>query len=420
LLLLPAVLAVTWPAAAAAEGKKHEPAARLTSESGSFVAREAPDKSWQPLTKGEDVPSEALLIGLHDAVLESKNKAVQLRAVADLSNRSPFPIIETAIRLHAGKGADLDVTLERGRIDLTNVKEKGPAKVVVRFRDHTWTLTLEKPGTRAAMEIYGRWPEGTRFNPKPNANDGPVTSVLLVVLKGEVQRSCPLCSVAMAAPPGPAEFGWDSIHGDDASPKFLKEPPDWVKDLGPDTPETKRRLANREKFRKLLLEKGLGEALMFLLDSPDAEIRRVGVYALGAFDQLPSLADLLSRSKDAKTWNNAVVALRHWLGRGPGEAAQLYALLLQHDVPPAQAKTIMQLLMGFTEEDRVRPELYSLLIDLLRHQRLGIRGLAYWHLRRLAPKVKVAFNPIGAKADWDRARAEYMDKIPSGKLPPSE
>jgi hypothetical protein len=416
LLLLPAILYA--PLATAGETGKSP--AVVKSDSATFVARAAPDKDWYVLKQGQDVPADELVLGLHDAVLESKNKGVKLRTVTDLSNRSPFPIIETAVRVHPSKDADLDVTLERGRIDVTNVKEKGAAKVVVRFQTRVWKLELEKPGTRFAMEIYGRWPEGSRFNPKPKPEAGPLTSVTLVVLKGELQRSCPQCSVAMSAPPGPAEFGWDSLHGDDMSATKLEQLPDWVKDLSPDAPETKRRIANREKFRTLLLKEGLGEAILFLLDSPDAETRRVGVYALGAFDQMQSLASLLGRSKDFETWNNAVIALRHWLGRGPGHEVQLYNLLLKHDVPQTHARIILQLLMGFTEEERARPELYALLIDLLRHDRLGIRGLAYWHLKRLAPMVKVDYNPVGDKSGWDKARAEYKDKIPDGKLPPSE
>jgi hypothetical protein len=402
------------------EAKKREPVARLVTESGTFLARETPDKPWRALLKDQDVTAEDLLIGLNDAVLENRSKSVQVRTMTDLSNRSPFPIIETALRLHANKGADLDLTLERGRIDVTTSKDKGPAKVIVRFRTREWTLLLEKPGTRIAMEIYGRWPAGSRFQPdKPG--DGPLTSVVLVVLKGEVQRSCPLCSVAMTAPPGPAQFGWDSVHGDDPSPRRLDQLPEWVTELAADTPEAKRRLQNREQFRKIVLDRGLNDALASLLDSKEPEVQRIGVFALGAFDQREMLGDLLSRSKDTATWNHAVIALRHWLGRAPGQEQLLYKGLIEHHkYSPIQARLVVELLMGFSDLERARPELYAALISLLTHDKLAIRGLAYWHLQRLAPNIEIAFNPIGTKEEWLRSQEAYRKAIPPGKVPSSD
>jgi hypothetical protein len=414
-LLLP--IALTEPISAA-DANKREPAAVLKSESGTMLAREAPDKDWKAIHQKQEIFSGDTVLGLNDAALVDRNKAVELRMVTDLSNRSPFPIIETVIRLNSSKDADLDLWLDRGRVDVTNVKPSGSAKVVVRFRDRVWSMVLDKPGTRFAIETYGRWLEGTRFTDKPNPDAAPVMSVVLVVLKGEVQRSCSRCFNAMSAPPGPAEFGWDSVNGDDNGAKKLDVLPDWVKDQDPNSAEFKRRWAMREKFREVLLKEGIGEALLFLLESKEPEVRRVGVYALGAFDQLPSLAGLLGRSKDFETWNNAVIALRHWIGRAPGQDQALYKQLLTRGVSVPHAKIIMQMLMGFTPEERARPELYKLLIDLLRNERLGIRGLAYWHLKRLAPNVKIAYNPVGEKTEWEKAYQEYRTAFDDGKLPP--
>ena len=60
---------------------------------------------------------------------------------------SPFPVIETAFVLHeASSGVDLDVTLDRGRIELTNLKKQGTARVHLTIRDgcgfwsRRWTI----------------------------------------------------------------------------------------------------------------------------------------------------------------------------------------------------------------------------------------------------------------------------------------
>lgn len=402
---------------AAAEAKR-EAVAKVVTDSGTFVAREDIDKPWKVLRKNEDVPSEDLIIGLTGAMLTSKNGAVKLTTQTDLSNRSPLPVIEAAVRLHASKDADLDLTLDRGRIELENTKAKGAARAIVRFRTRIWTLSLDTPGTRVSMEIYGRWPEGTRFVPDAKLKEGPLTSVQLFVHKGEINRACSFCQVSMSAPPGPARFSWDSINGDDSGPKKLEALPEWLKEPDLTSTEGKKKLALREQFRAKLVERGLGEAILMLLESPDAEVRRLGVYALGAFDQLPSLADYLTESKDPDAWNNAVVAMRHWLGRDPGQAASLFrGLVDRQGFKPVQARNVVQLLMGFSEEDRQQPQLYQHLIEQLRHEKLVIRGLAYWHLRRLAPAVKVAYNPAGDAEEWNRALDAYKKAIPAGKVP---
>jgi len=115
-----------------------------------------------------------------------------------------------------------------------------------------------------------------------------------------------------------------------------------------------------------------------------------------------------------------VVALRHWLGRGPGQDAILYGRLRKlRDYSPGEAKTTIQLLHGFTEVQTAQPELYEVLIDLVKHDKLAIRGLAHWHLQRLAPLVKVEFNPASDKEEWQKAAAAWKKEIPRGKLPPT-
>jgi hypothetical protein len=398
--------------------EKRESVALLASKTGMALAREEAEKPWTALKQDKDVFSKDLLIGLPGARIISPNKAVRLDFLSDLSNSSPYPIIETAVRLHASKDVDLDLTLERGRIELTNTRAKGAAKARVHFRTRVWDLTLEKPGTSLTMEIYGRYPAGTRFRVNPKAKEEPLTSVLMVVLSGSVYRKCSVCQAAMSAPPGPALFSWDSITGDDG-PKKIGTLPPWAEKKS-ETPVTMKKREVLEKFRKTIAEHSLGDALADLLHSEDPNQRRLGVYALGAFDQLPSLAKVLTESTHPDTWNNAVVALRHWLGREPGQDQVLYTKLVQkRDLSPVQARAILQMLMGFTKEQQAQPELYTLLIGLLKNEKLALRGLAYWHLQRLAPSVKISFNPAGPKEAWEKAFEAYKKAIPGGKLPPA-
>src|SRR5206468_4086571 len=120
-------------------------------------------------------------------------------------------------------------------------------------------------------------------------------------------------------------------------------------------------------------------------------------------------------------WENGVMVLRNWINRNPGNDQIVYkAFLNVGKVPVAEAQTIMQLLHSFGEDDLAQPEVYQTLIDYLDHDRLAIRGLAYWHLSRLVPEGKAfGLNPVDAKDKRDAAVAKWRKLIPDGKMPPA-
>src|SRR6185312_16523635 len=107
------------------------------------------------LPEGSELFAGDLLVALPNATLESKNGAVALKSLADYDGKSPLPALETALTLNEPKDADFDVTLDRGRIDLTSLKAGGPATVRVRFWDQSWKITLDAKGTRVALELCG-------------------------------------------------------------------------------------------------------------------------------------------------------------------------------------------------------------------------------------------------------------------------
>src|SRR5215471_13224755 len=80
--------------------------AKLVSETCSLIRRAAPDQPWKVVAKGEDLNADELLIAVPHAVIETAS-GVRLEMHADLEGRSPFPIIETAVVLHANDKTDL-------------------------------------------------------------------------------------------------------------------------------------------------------------------------------------------------------------------------------------------------------------------------------------------------------------------------
>jgi len=85
---------------------------------------------------------------------------------------------------------------------------------------------------------------------------------------------------------------------------------------------------------------------------------------------------------------------------------------------PKHADIVLQLLHSFDDTDLSRPELYEALIAYLKHDKVAVRGLAWWHLTRLVPAgKKIAYNPSAKPEELNAAYEEWKKLVPSGKLP---
>jgi hypothetical protein len=147
--------------------------------------------------------------------------------------------------------------------------------------------------------------------------------------------------------------------------------------------------------------------------------RLTGVTLAGAIDDLPRMIEAMADPDDQDIRDHGVLVARHWLGREQSHPkALLLALMESKKATPVQAKTIVQLLFGFDEEDRRRPETYDVLIEYLKHTNLIVRELAHWHLVRLAPAGRL----ITYDAAWpDEQRLTAVEAwrklIPQGQIP---
>ena len=401
------------------------PAATATSPAATFAAREPGADAFRVLPANASLNTGDLLVTLPGAALTSANGAVALKSLADYDGKSPLPALETAFTLNDPKDADLDVTLDRGRIDLTNAKAEGKAVARVRFWDQVWTVTLDGPGSRVAFELCGRWPAGSRFragDPPPGEKPAvPVATLVMLVLKGSATAELGGFALGLSAPPGPALVEWDSVHGVRPEPLKLEKLPDWADPEVGLTEDGKKAVAAVEAFRKARADNPAGAVDRFLVSADPAE-RRVALVTLGATDDLVGLGRELSSPKVADGWDFAVTAARHWLGRSPGNDRKLYAALTSpvQGYSPAHAGIVLQLLHGFGPDDLKQPEAYELLVGYLGHDRAAVRNLAAWHLARLVPAGKgIAFRPGCPKAEAEAALREWRKLIPPGQLPPA-
>lgn len=423
---------VNWTAAGLAAADKDKPAseaprvavAKCLTASGTILQRDSKTLKWQPVKEGAELFSGDLLVGLPGATMVSKDGAVKLVLQADLEGISPFPTMESAVILHAPDKVDFDYTLDRGRVEVINAKAKGAAQVRLRFHDQKWHLSLDDAGARIAMELYGRWPRGAYFQPKPKKPDPrnvPTAALALVVLKGHLTLKHGSHSHALHAPPGPALFQWDSIAGDESGPRRLPKLPAWAVE-NESSPLVKKKKAVLEQVRQRIVKNSMEKTLADLLQSDDFAFRRPAVVAMGATDNLTGLVDALGNTKHSDVRDNAILVLRHWIGRCPGQDMKLYkALIEQKKYSSAQAEILLQLLHSFGEAEVGDPETYQTLIAYLGHDKLPIRELAFWHLHRLAPAGKeIPYNAAAPKAARDAGIAKWKKLIPEGKLPPAK
>lgn len=396
---------------------------RLVSKDGTLLARAKPGQDWRSIPVKGEIHAGDLLVGLPGAVLETSKGTAALTLLTDLDKNSPYPILEAAVVLHASTDYDLDFTLDRGRVDVTNLKKKGAVRVRIRFHDQQWEAALTEPGTRIVLELYGRWAKGARFQREPEASHVPAADLLFLVRKGQVELKHGSCYHVLSAPPGPALLHWDNSGAFDESPRKLDKLPDWAADQS-ESERAQRIKKNVEILRQQVVKSSPRQAARALVKSEDANERATSVIFMGALDDLDGLGEVLTGTKFPDTWDRAVVVVRHWLGRRPGQDQLLYRRLVEkRGFKPAQAEGILQLLHSFGDADLAQPELYKMLVKYLDHDALGIRGLAHWHLVRLVPAGKdFGFNPLDPKDKRDKAREQWKklidDLLAKGELPP--
>jgi hypothetical protein len=392
---------------------------KCISADGTIFRREAPEEPWHIVKQGEALHAGELLLGLPGAVIDSHDGSVQLTFRGNLRQSAAVPIIESAVLLHASKDGDLDFTIDRGQIEFANRKDRGDAKVVSRARDYKAEITME-PGAVCSVGAFGRWLTGVPFRKNARADYAPMLHLVFLVLKGEVTLQLDGTTLAMNAPPGPAMIEWDSVYGADPSPQRLDRVPAWATSEG-ESVQTKRRRALLDQFRQTILKTSIEGAIDEFLSSDDSARRRMAINFMGATDDLGRLAATLANGDHADVREWGILALRHWIGRGPGQDQKLFERLLKtKGYTPVDAETCMELLHSFGEAEVSRPELYETLIDYLGHEKLAIRDLAYWHLVRLTPAgAPINYDPQVAEESRNLAIARWRKLIPPGKMPPN-
>ncbi len=401
--------------------ERKQAAGKLLSPAGTLLARTG--KAWQSVPAQGAVSTGDLLLALPGdrAEVQAQNGAVQLSLWGNLPELYDFPILETAVVLQADSGRDLTLSLERGRIVLTQQRSKPTATVRVAHHKNVYDFILSEPGTQVAIESFGRWPSGAPViikGARPDRTDDVPTQVFLAyMLKGSA--SLRIGDEQFLMPPL-ASFRWDNVVGRDQHPRRNSKMPAWF-DGEAGKADSRAIQAAVERFRGMVAKSGVDKAVADAQSASDAELRRLAVFTRAALDDLSGLVEALSNARQPDVRGAAFPALQHWIGKGPTQDVQLYNLLVRERMfTPNQAEIVLHLLHGFRETERDRPETVDHMVEYLRHSQLPIRELASAYLNRWLPAGrKILYDAGGSQSQIDQGYQEWKKLIATRPTRPS-
>ena len=318
------------------------------------------DGHFTLVKSGDKIPPHKLLIGFPEAELVSSCGKVQINLELYLGEQ--LPVTEAGIILNDSPELNADITIDRGVVGLKGLAKSGDTLIRVRSGEQSWMLMLKDPDSQVLVARFGRHQPGTKLThkgPKKLFIDDPSMHMGVLVVKGRVTVDTGHATYAMNAPPGPALVTWDSVAGYEV--KRFDKLPDEVRQL--DAIEAQRFKEICELTAKLAAG-DMGKGLDQMIASDVVRQHRVAVACMAGLDDLPRLVAALENPKHADVRDVAIFALRNWVGREKGHLTRLHDYLTKEKkYTPVQARTIVQLLKGFDDNDRKEPLVYELLIE---------------------------------------------------------
>jgi hypothetical protein len=370
------------------------------------------DKVWKRLSPNSPINSSDPLVSLPGYPSEITTPGgVRLQMWGTLTEFLPQglpPLSESAAILHSNPRYDLELTLERGRIFLANVKGKGPVRIRLRFDTEIWDIALLEPDTEIGVDLFKMLPTSVDWR-----SQQPRADIVATLLRGKAELQLQYNKFENLQMPGPGFFRWDSygpgitgpLPQQAPSPAFSKEVP-----AGKDIAKVRealeaisRRMGEKKAVNVILKEIATAD------DSPELQ-RLLSIQCLGALDAIPTVLDILDGKDDARARDRhmAIIVLARWVGRSLENSMQLFdikdrksGILLDKKYTPNESAIVVSLLHDFDEVRLQQPETYVTLADYLTSNKMAIRELAYFHLVHLSTGLK-SIPPYNAA--WDPER----------------
>jgi len=362
-----------------------------------LVQRKSEDEGWHRLRHGARVSTKDQLISLPGYASEVRlDNGVHLLLRGHVREFS-LPqfsemdyLQESAVMLHKNKDVDVDVTLERGRLYLSNHKDKGPAVARLRFETQVWDVTLEEPGTEVVLDLLKR----SQGKVDASSERATLATLFLLVLQGKASLAVEGSYYSNLSRTGPAMFRWDNIgpglRGPGPADDEVRKPFAKVLPVPNDAQGEGMELALKQLSQRMLPDKPPIVALQEVVFQTEPSMQHnLAIYCLGALDEIKELIKVLGSTDTFQRLDRdtTIITLRRWLGRDPRNGPLLYdpvkktGLLVSsgQEYTDFQAETIAHLLYNLSPD----LESYELLANDVLSKKVAIAELAHWHLAHL-------------------------------------
>jgi hypothetical protein len=343
---------------------------------------------------------------------------------------------ESAVVLHKPKDTDVDLTLLRGRLYLSNHNGNTTRGLTVRlrFENKVWDLTLQQDA-EVLVDLLKSRMAGT---------GQPLAFLKLFLLRGDAGIALEHERYPDLSEPGRSQFFWVSLNPSSYErPKLSKEELDFAnRVLFPKRPvaDTQQAQEMERALRairdRMTVDKDPRTALQETLTNNQYSEHQLALYCLAALDEVKDLLDILGKADlpHGADRDTAIFALRRWLDHGPGQSERLFDPstgkgMLRADLgyTSEEAKQIVILLRDPTDEDIFSTKFYSVLAEDLASDKVALAELARWWLSRIVlqlfhldlPNLK-KFNAALPQDRRLEAKREVDQAIRQGLLPPPE
>ena len=369
-----------------------------------LVSRQDEQDNWHRLTPGSRVYSNDRLVSLPGYASEVRlDNGLRMllrsfvREFTPSDNPDMYYLQESALVLHKDPDVDTDLTFQRGRLYISNHKDKA-ALVRLRFETEVWDLTLQ-PGAEAVLDLLKRY-----------RSDEPAVTLHLLLIAGNAAMVIDGNHSNLSAPPGRSYFKWES-KPNRPEPSVIGPAPvekvpgffDKVLRVDPSNRSAEAmELALKPLSQRILANKPPTIALEEVLQTDPAmqsAQHALAIYCLGALDEIKTLIRILGSTDTVQRLDRdtAIFALRRWLRLDARNGPRLYdaknnsGLLLSsgQEYRSDQAQTVFRLLHDYSADEFSKRETYDDLADYLINDKVAIAELAHWHLVRLPYSAKV-------------------------------
>lgn len=382
-----------------------------------LLQRAGENHRWTVLGSGQAVSTAHTLLSLPGyESLVSLDSGLRLNLWGSLPEFGA-PVLESAIMLNnPGAEVDLDLTLDRGRVEIDSGNAPSGRRVRLRFLHEIWDLVLVEKGTKVCVELWQ--PQTGAAGAEARRCFGLFSRGKVRVKTGHEERDCSSF----------ARLAWISTEPRRVFHEKLSAPPPWWDKPPEPTSTLADILLSLGDWATQRLDQSpdaIDKAVTVVHQSKDRTERLLGVWFLAALD-ISSVIEFLEDkdSEHADIRNTAMYALRDWLVRNIQRRETLIRMIQQQrKYAQVNADLMVSLLLPFSARQLEDPTTYQELIDRLDHEKLAIRHLAAQHLYaeladRMPPEaLKIDYDPTQEPEKRQEAVAQWRKVLPKGKLP---